>query len=772
MNLFAEAKKVLDKDGKVNALGPYGKQKLTGKEVSQYFKKNKVSDPQVKKAVEVALDLGGADTVARQEIKKFYGDKILKSKEVQNALRHANEETIVEKVSYVEYKFKNRKDAEKAMNIFKSTNLISLDINDDNLNGGELAVDAGKKDMSKLHKQVMSKFRPKIQMSENIQKVVKMFPRDMSWKKLVMKHRRAIDDFRKNNKDLPAKVEDDLLMWGFDNGEIRNEDDAERFIEDILNEKFKPYIMKGYERVTDFYVQFRGGRGDRITSPENKKDFETAKKLITAYGKKHKLNIKDSSRQKIYGTPQEGSSAYKISLYAKHHTNDPNHDLAPLLAQIAKLKTAEDHGGGNAKPIKEETISEGKNLVPAIKNIVDKKGAAKVGGVMIDMFTASMISQIYDKVNDQNKKRMENSNIQTLVNIAQKMMQKNSVNEETLVEGYSKKMSDKEIGVIAKKYNMGQDEMDDYKNQYSPAKIGKGSSWLAITYPVKDGEYYFAFISKDEKKNVKYNDLLNKELKKLYKKHLNTSGKRGSTNLADAIWDDLPEVMKGFPRDLGWNDTMTREEIWGAITNMSGLREDMEESKVLIGKMRLGKRKKAPKFEGANPAQQAAIAISKKEKAGKPGYDKEGKSLKKESIMDTYRQMWEDAQNITEVSDKEINAMKKVSKDMQKVLVSYQKIANMGDKELKNTKHNYDYEQVLKARDTIVSMIGKLQTRQTIEKSMKKEDLEEKLSKADLKMIDMMYDKKGNLTDVGKAVMNYKPGDNIRKIVQNLNNKK
>ena len=26
MNLFAESKKVLDKDGKVNPLGPYGKQ--------------------------------------------------------------------------------------------------------------------------------------------------------------------------------------------------------------------------------------------------------------------------------------------------------------------------------------------------------------------------------------------------------------------------------------------------------------------------------------------------------------------------------------------------------------------------------------------------------------------------------------------------------------------------------------------------------------------------------------------------------------------------
>jgi hypothetical protein len=52
------------------------------------------------------------------------------------------------------------------------------------------------------------------------------------------------------------------------------------------------------------------------------------------------------------------------------------------------------------------------------------------------------------------------------------------------------------------------------------------------------------------------------------------------------------------------------------------------------------------------------------------------------------------------------------------------------------------------------------------------ESLEEKLNKQDLKFIDMMYDKKGNLTDVGKAVMNYKPGDNIRKIVQNLNRKK
>jgi len=85
MNLFHEAKSILDKDGKVNPLGPYGRQKLTGREVSTYFRRNPVKDAQIKKAVEVALDLQGAMTVASKEIKKFYGDKILRSKEVQKA---------------------------------------------------------------------------------------------------------------------------------------------------------------------------------------------------------------------------------------------------------------------------------------------------------------------------------------------------------------------------------------------------------------------------------------------------------------------------------------------------------------------------------------------------------------------------------------------------------------------------------------------------------------------------------------------------------------
>ena len=246
MNLFYEAKKVLDKDGKVNPLGPYGKQKLTGREIQVYFRRNKVKDKVVKKAVEVALDLGGAMDIAIKSIKDFYGDKVLKAKEVQNALKFANEES-----------FKD------------SFNMLD----------------------------------------EDYKEVIKMYPRDRDWKKLITKHKKHIDAFRddKKQKDLPKKVEDDLLTWASQAGEVGGKHDAEDFIMSVLDEG---------------------------------------------------------------------------------------------------------------------TLTEAKNLMPDLQQIVDTKSASKVGGIMVDMFTASMITQIYGKVNDSNKKKMEKSNISTLVGLAQKMMQK------------------------------------------------------------------------------------------------------------------------------------------------------------------------------------------------------------------------------------------------------------------------------------------------------------------------------------------------------------
>ena len=151
-------------------IDPYDKKPMSDDLHKRYVKYNKI-----KKGTDLNLVLMKALTDWTGGAMKFKGNKIVEMPrewyENQNpkAQKSATvKATLGEKVSYVEYKFKNKNDAQKAMNMFKSTNLMSFDINDDNINGGELAVDAGKKDMSKLHKQVMQKFKPSIDMSEDI----------------------------------------------------------------------------------------------------------------------------------------------------------------------------------------------------------------------------------------------------------------------------------------------------------------------------------------------------------------------------------------------------------------------------------------------------------------------------------------------------------------------------------------------------------------------------------------------------------------------------
>ena len=62
-------------------------------------------------------------------------------------------------------------------------------------------------------------------------------------------------------------------------------------------------------------------------------------------------------------------------------------------------------------PLNEGTIDK-------VKEIASKKQAMKIDGVMVDSFTASAISQIYDKVNDAHKKKMEKLPITKLANLA------------------------------------------------------------------------------------------------------------------------------------------------------------------------------------------------------------------------------------------------------------------------------------------------------------------------------------------------------------------
>ena len=91
--------------------------------------------------------------------------------------------------------------------------------------------------------------------------------------------------------------------------------------------------------------------------------------------------------------------------------------------------------------IKESTdLTEGKNLIPQFQDIVKNKQAKKIGGTMIDMYTASTITHVYDKVSDANKKKMETSNINVLIGLSRKIMgagQKESVIDEAKLRNIS-----------------------------------------------------------------------------------------------------------------------------------------------------------------------------------------------------------------------------------------------------------------------------------------------------------------------------------------------
>ena len=250
MNLFHEAKKVLDKDGKVNPLGPYGKMKLTGQEVANYFRKNKVSDKKVKRAVEVALDMSGAMDIASKEIKKFFGDKILKSKEVQNALRYANEEVVSEgKEEYIMKK-------------------------------GSFTRKVDGKTADKMKRQGW-----KLVAKETVSEGMKM-------KDIMRKHKRELNKAYKSGdlsfmSSAGKKAEDDLMQWAMDNGEVKTDDPDDFFdwlsrdLEDIVKGKIKEDVKEGYFQMEmeddDYYpnaekmyvdiIKKSGGKNIKVYEP-------------------------------------------------------------------------------------------------------------------------------------------------------------------------------------------------------------------------------------------------------------------------------------------------------------------------------------------------------------------------------------------------------------------------------------------------------------------------------------------------------------------------
>jgi len=86
----------------------------------------------------------------------------------------------------------------------------------------------------------------------------------------------------------------------------------------------------------------------------------------------------------------------------------------------------EARGAGERQCELEEMIAyeETMDNIQVMSRIVENQQAEKIDGVLVDMFTANAVVQIYDAVNDNNKAKMRDMGPVQLANIAYKIMEK------------------------------------------------------------------------------------------------------------------------------------------------------------------------------------------------------------------------------------------------------------------------------------------------------------------------------------------------------------
>ena len=185
--------------------------------------------------------------------------------------------------------------------------------------------------------------------------------------------------------------------------------------------------------------------------------------------------------------------------------------------------------------------------------------------------------------------------------------------EQFLSEALSRKFNDKDVDKEFKSFGSIEKQKQFYgdldkaraemKKDYHPGNSARPNVWTALRYPVRNGDYYFAFIDKNEKKNMKYNQMLNDALKK--------AKVGGDKKSVDDMWLIASNELRTYPKSLGWNDTMTREEIYGAIQHLLG---KISESNIIEKHIKtkagimVGKRMKAPRYESVKESTTKTLA--------------------------------------------------------------------------------------------------------------------------------------------------------------------
>ena len=146
---------------------------------------------------------------------------------------------------------------------------------------------------------------------------------------------------------------------------------------------------------------------------------------ISSYFRKHKVRDKTVRKAVEIALDHGGAMNYAIKQIEKLKRGLSKHkdvEQALMVANFGEHVSNEDFDKFFGFFTEDKRDLTEASAFETMQDIVKNKQAQKIKGVMVDMFTASVVVRAYDKVNDSNKKKIENSNLETLVKLAHKVM--------------------------------------------------------------------------------------------------------------------------------------------------------------------------------------------------------------------------------------------------------------------------------------------------------------------------------------------------------------
>ena len=473
------------KGGKLDPLSKMGKSKLTGQEIAKYYRDNPKAkqaarDKTVKKAIELALDLGGAQSYAIKQIEKLKRG-LSKMPVVQQALRTANEEITLDEVS-MQAKIR------KAIDIASSM-------------GGDMT--GAVKRIEAIHKGLSK--------NKNVKKALQLANEEMTStssvampeiplgrKHKVMK-RKELEEGKKENKK--AQIEKIKLMRKV-KATTRGQKTALGDLLAMTSPKVLEGMFKQNPRGFMTMLQKMNPKRDKLT----KADYIVDGQFVSDRGVLSKDQTKqlDKDLERLTGLNEE------TILYRVKDIQKPELDKFKSSARLMKLKmnVKQSPRGketiirlqGSKKQIRDfDAVARGKSsygdpslamkedfdlneesaTMKKVRQVIKKKGMMNIDGMKLDLTTASMIASVYDKVNPMNKKRMDSLKLPQLVNLTMKVAGKGKMKKEDAVERA------KELADLKAKHKR---EIEQEKDEIAATKQTNESLWRNIHNKRKRGE--------------------------------------------------------------------------------------------------------------------------------------------------------------------------------------------------------------------------------------------------------------------------------------------